>query len=421
MINPMNSSHYGNTMVPNLPGNGKYDFMESLMSGFGSLAGMVNPLLGLAFNGVGSWINSGITNSAQDRYMERYGGPQAQMSNMVQAGINPFTAAQGVAGVSGNSNVSTSPIEEGLAGMMNDFDNALTNPLRSAQVDADTGLKHAQAEGAYNRIKVDNAMLGPILQELDIDNSIKSMFRDRAAELYDLDIKTARQQWYNLQKEFDKLVSDIRKSNSDIELNSSEVGLNEANASKVRTDQMISAYNLACKNLGLDPNDPVALAFKHELDMNGLDVTDWTFDELMDAYEKFHYKVEHGSQEGKNTSDVNYDYGMYYEGKLVKTEKQIDETQSSIRSKMDRLSRNLRINGINPKVKYDKRGHVIVQFKKESISGLPSDSLTDPNVLHKWQDDFGKLVYDYNNLVDMKEKNRQRGVIKSGKIKVPFM
>ena len=405
------------------PGLSNMPMPMNAQSGFGRLIGGVGSMLGSSALGlIGglpgmalsmgvNWLSSKIgqnqAQKAQDQYMEKWGSPQAQMQNMQEAGINPFTAAQGISGAAGSSNYSASPVQEGAAGAMNSLDNAISNPLRQNELNTNIGRTQAQTEESYARTKYTNETLAPILDSINIDNWIKNNFASRSAEIYDLDVKTVKAQWDNLKATFNKIIAETYESYTRSSLNESGEALTKANTQKVGIEAAMQAFDLTMKQLGLDPNDPVCLAFKHSIEVNGGKVDDATFDELVDAHEKMTYGVE----KGKKQAESLYNYGMFYQGKLVKNEKDLTAGMNDAYGRINKIVRNLSFNGVEATVRYNDKGDITVTYKGDS---------KDYAVV-QWKKDIQKIVGEYNQMNGLLRENRQRGSVKSGTLRVPFM
>lgn len=125
--------------VPQSPGGGRFDAQEGLsqfISTIGQLSGMMGPLGSLIGTGL-NFMGMNMQNRAQARMYEQYQSPQARMQQMVAAGINPNTAAAGIAGSAAPSmQAATAPDSMSLGQAIgNSVNNALQAEMQAAEVE----------------------------------------------------------------------------------------------------------------------------------------------------------------------------------------------------------------------------------------------------------------------------------------------
>ena len=304
---------------------------EGITDGVAGAASMVNPILGAGVKVLGNLISSDIASMHQDKYMSKYGSPQAQMANMRAAGVSPFAAAGNLAGVAGNSNVSATPSNFDLGSFMNNMDNALTNPLRAENLESDTGQKIANAEYQHNRVYYDNTMLEPLVKQLGISNDIQSIYRDNYTELLNLNKKELKATIDNFKELWKTYRQQIIESESKVDLNTDEASLARANARKSNTEADIEAFELACKKLGIDIDTPVGQALYKQY---GLQEDGFTVEDIYDAHDRLQKAVKSGELDAINEKDpvtrsLN-DISEYYNKEIAKIDAQIQQLTRSM-------------------------------------------------------------------------------------------
>lgn len=268
-------------MVPNLPGNGRYDAYENMMSGlgtignaFGSVAGgIAGSLLNFGLGQLSADMNARREWHYQQMYMDKYGSPQAQMKNMTEAGINPFTAAQNLSGAAGQSGVSTgSPSVPDVAGDIAKMADSNVNPdvsdnlkantqnveATTDNVKANTKLTEEQTAGQVienlNKQAIFDATLREMEDAHEINEFQKIMLANDAAlssilftgkiSQFFANLAMDYQELLNAEAEHERILKDIDLKKSEIILNKALKGESESRTALNEVQKMIDEENL---------------------------------------------------------------------------------------------------------------------------------------------------------------------------------
>lgn len=102
-------------------------------SGLASLIPYAGPFVSAALNFAGTWYQ----NYKQEQFYNDYMSPQARMSQMVAAGINPNAAAQGISGSSAPS-ISAAPMSNAGTGVGEQLGNSVNTALTAGLIKSET-------------------------------------------------------------------------------------------------------------------------------------------------------------------------------------------------------------------------------------------------------------------------------------------
>lgn len=289
-------------------------------------AGVVNPVLGAAVNLGTQAISNAMTENAQDRYMQKWGSPQAQMRNMAAAGINPYLAAGNITGNSGNSQISTQPTAINPA----DLDNAVMNPQQAEALEAQIGKGKAEAENLAADTMQKEQMLSGLVEQLSLDNRIKRMYAGKYSQLLGFDLLKAEFETMSIQAQMDLWEMEEREKAANIELMGSEQG--KLAAEKIET--MLRANRLSfflqqLKKNGINLDSPEG-QYNYAKNVLG---NEQLANDILDAS----YQIEWASHLAQfNVNPVNhqlntqYDYVNYLKGLLEESDQTLRDIDKVI-------------------------------------------------------------------------------------------
>lgn len=252
----------GYNMVPNLPGNGKFDAMESggLLSTLGQVAGLAGPVGSLISGGL-NLIGMNMQNRQQEKFYEEYQSPEARMKQMVEAGINPNTAAAGIAGSATPSMQAAGYPDMTSIGdaLGNSVNNALSAEIMRADVEqrdaqtenikTDTKLKESQNVGQVIENQNRQDVIDKTLRQMDDKHVIDShtahmlandsalsdiLFTGKITQFW-MNIAMMGQDLLNAQAEHENILAEINRKYAEAGLDlqlASESGARERNVDK---------------------------------------------------------------------------------------------------------------------------------------------------------------------------------------------
>lgn len=290
----------GYGVVPNLPGNGRFDAQETanskMFSALGSLAGLIPGVGGILSTGM-NLIGMHIQNKEQERMYQQYQSPQARMQQMVAAGINPNTAAQGIAGSAAPSmQAANAPDMSGLGEQVgNSVNNALQAELMKSEIqknEADASLIDSRNTGQQIANVWANKEHAAALRKLVADGEIskanaKIIGADAEyaeANAYEKfqqtmmntqimvqELQNMQQEYVNMMAQYDVMLSQIgvnqaerAKIFSDIGVNNAMIGKINAETSNVMADTALAWQTMDMNRITNDINK-VTLAFKQDV------------------------------------------------------------------------------------------------------------------------------------------------------------
>lgn len=330
-------------------------------------AGAVNPVLGAAVNLGTQAISNAMTENAQDRYMQKWGSPQAQMRNMAAAGINPYLAAGNITGNSGNSQISTQPTAINPA----DLDNAVMNPQQAEALEAQIGKGKAEAENLAADTKQKEQMLSGLVEQLDLDNWIKRTYAGKYDQLLTMDLLKADFEVDTMAAQMDLWEQEIRESAKKIELMGSEQADLAADIAekKIRAQKMQFFLEQMQKN-GIDLNTPEGQYVYAKVILGD--------DERAEAIKDAHYKLSNANARG--TVDANpyiRDWNSLadYRDDLIGLKDELSSTRDGL-------------------IKYlDKHAYVLSNDKKDEITSKINELTKHLNDI---DDDIDNAVASWN-------------------------
>lgn len=177
--------NYG--MIANKGGNNFMETMSLINEGLGTaLGGPVGSLIGAGLNFIGGQLNADLQQRRQEELYKKFMSPQARMRDMVEAGINPAAAAQGISGA-GNASMPSAPAatssSPGLAETLGQSNNTyLSADVAKAQADLLNSERHlADSQNTEQVVKnryierQQMATLNSLLIHNDIDSNVANM------------------------------------------------------------------------------------------------------------------------------------------------------------------------------------------------------------------------------------------------------
>ena len=238
----------------------------SELIGLGSSAiGTLNPIagaaLGFGMNLIDKGISTGLQQESQMNLMNKQASlnsPQTMMRNMMEAGINPAAAAQGIAGAPGAGSVAggSAPMAQGSPNIIDTLANSTNTALDAEMIKAMTkdyeataSLKDSQNIGQQQENAWYNTKQYQWLRGALADNRIKestaSMLEQDAyyhgAEAFERfnqtmlktdqmiqDLANAQQDFVNKCAEYQLTMANIGLTHAQIQEVFSRIGLNEA-------------------------------------------------------------------------------------------------------------------------------------------------------------------------------------------------
>lgn len=237
--------------------------------------------------------------------------PSVKMQGLIDAGINPLTAAAGIAGSGGSSPLpaseqSTNPIGDvanavgSVAGAAQNIVGAVSGaaklPAELRNIDADTtqklagaGLSNAQTQGVLT------------------DNSYKDEDWKTRLNVQRQQFENMKQELTNLKATHREIMTHCEEMISQIELNGSAKEYNEALMSKVQeetrwmkelNDWRIS-HNLHIVDSGID-------GYIFDMALRGADISE--FDNFIDIYSEWRGRVQRAVSDSQYSSEAEYAY-----------------------------------------------------------------------------------------------------------------
>lgn len=234
--------------------------------------------------------------------------PSVKMQGMIDAGINPLTAAAGLAGSGGSSPLpaseqSSNPIGDvagsvgSVAGAAQNIVGAVTGlvklPAELRNIDSDTSQKLANAG-------LSNAQTQGVLT----DNSYKEEDWKSRLNVQRQQFENMKQELTNLKATHRQIMTHCDEMISQIELNGSAKEYNEALMLKVQeetrwmkelNDWRIS-HNLHITDSGID-------GYIFDMALNGADISQ--FDNFIDIYSDWRGRTQRAVSDAQNASDID--------------------------------------------------------------------------------------------------------------------
>lgn len=200
-------------------------------------------IIGTAISAAGSIGGMALQNSQQRKMYEDYMSPQARMSQMTQAGINPAAAAQGISGSAGANMTAAGP-SSALSGL-GDIVAAL--PQLTAEIDniksqtsknqAEEAFYESQTTGKDLENKFNFETFERRIKALDLDNQQKSYiidtlrpYAENADQWYKINFDNLDEQVNKTKKEISEIDEKIKNLSKEREVMDSQIGLNNASA-----------------------------------------------------------------------------------------------------------------------------------------------------------------------------------------------
>lgn len=234
------------------------------LSSIGAAASSFNPMSMLA-SGLGSLISGGMNLIQQNRqwkkqeeWYNKYQSPQAQMQQMVAAGINPNLAAGGIAGNGAGQSMSPATPSE-TAGVSGEIGQLIGNSFNSA-VDAANIQQMTAQSRAQTKVMEQEA------KGVELDNAIKEVELGKKPELLDSEIQEKRAHAKQMAEDVENLRQAVKESKERVEnlkkerdLIESEMGVNEYQKRLFAAEEALKKSETALNNMiknGVNPNDP---------------------------------------------------------------------------------------------------------------------------------------------------------------------
>lgn len=290
-----------------------------------------NPI-GLGMNilgGAASWLMNKIgvnqQNKQQEEFYNKYLSPSARMRQMVEAGINPNLAAQGIAGASSPGMVAASMSQgAGTAGQVGQMlGNSFNNALQAQNIAANTENVDTRTTGN----KIENKNMQRLIDSVIDENVSKKNLNDDQGQF----LKTQNYIEGRKANDLVKLAKELARkaeneanaSEKDKALKESEIGENKASASeKAANARVASAYAKQLENVGVTGLDAVILT---GLGPGATDEEKALANAALDAKKA----VENAITTGRNEAESNYDYDKWVNHLQVSSSKDlINEFQS---------------------------------------------------------------------------------------------
>lgn len=283
--------------------------MEENQFDYGTIGALLREKM-LSTNVFSDWLVP--ANKEMRQILEQYEmdvtEPSLKMQGMKKAGINPLTAAAGIAGSGGSSPVpqpaqSANPIGD-VAGAVGSVAGAAQNiagavsqlsklPIELKNIDADTASKLATAG-------LTNAQTQGVLT----DNSYKDEDWKSRLNVQRQQFENMKQELTNMKATHREIMTHCDEMISQIELNGSAKEYTEALMAKVQeetrwmkelNDWRIS-HNLHIVDSGID-------GYIFDMALSGADISE--FDNFIDIYSDWRGRTQRAISDAQNASDIN--------------------------------------------------------------------------------------------------------------------
>lgn len=308
----------------------------------------------LVSSGVNSIANTNLNKKNrewQEQMYTKYYSPNAQMSQMLSAGINPNLAAQGISGSPGISmpqaSNSNNPVNVDFAGAVDTYTKLKLAEAQEKNIKADTENTETDTENKriqnkylddYWKNNVDR--LKAEITKLGIDASVgeqilanlKQKF-EQNEELFPLQKDKLIEEANEIRKRIDKMDQDIKESEERIELMQSEEAKNYASA---RRENAAAAVDEFILENGYRPDSIEGQIIKGLVSDDPQEQEDAK--KLIDNYNEFveggAKAKESGEQEAKNELDPEQSYVNDLTENLNKSLEPIDRDIHELEKKL---------------------------------------------------------------------------------------
>lgn len=273
----------------------------NVLSGLGSLASLAGPVGGIIGAGM-NLIGASLENKRQEEFYNKYLTPQAQMQNMIKAGINPNAAAQGIAGNS-PQNINAAPTAN-LGQAAAEAVNAGSGVVQSV---AQSRLAEAQAQAAEMQAR-----------NIEMDTNLKEVEYGYKPDLMSAELDNRRnqnrlviQEIKQSGEEIKKIGEEVKKIREEKDSIVAERGLVEYEKSlkEAETRAETAAANL--QNTMAKLNNQSYEAQLNRAIKKGMESGDWSdFDSLTEHVD---YGREKAKERGKYDSNpIQKDFSDSY-------------------------------------------------------------------------------------------------------------
>lgn len=286
------------------------------MSAVGSLASVipyVGPFIGAAMNFAGA----AYQNRAQERFFDEYMSPEARMSQMRAAGINPAAAAQGISGAPAPQMTAAGP-SGAFTGLGEQIGNSVNTMLSADAIRSEIRNMDSRTTGQDIQNRFDNQTFDNRALYLKNQGLISTEQYKQASELSrqypemlsqsieqirsnirknDAQVKVFDQQIDNLKKEIGKMDEEIRKMKSDETLNyalAGEAGAREEleRAEKALTDKKSELAEVEKRKAELGADSNTELKYREVEKSQGKEAADKWLDTQYDLVKRINEGVQ---------------------------------------------------------------------------------------------------------------------------------
>lgn len=321
----------------------------------------------LVSSGINSATNANLNRKNrewQESMYNQYYSPGAQMQQMINAGINPNLAAQGVSGSPGISmpqaSNSNNPVNVDFAGAVETYTKMKLAEAEEKNINADTENKETDTEGKKIRNKyLDDywnqnvEKLKAEIVKLGVDAStgeqmlanLKQKF-EQSEELFPLEKDKLIEEANEIRKRIQKMDQDIEESQARVDLMESEKVKNYADARKSNAAAAVDEFIM---ENGYAPDDPQTQALRGLVSDDENDRKD--AEKFIDSYNGFVEGAAEAKAKGQAESTPEGREKIRLENERDQKIKDIDDQVADLKNKMHQAYYSHRKNELNSQIK----------------------------------------------------------------------
>ena len=300
----------------------------------------------LVSSGVNSAVNANLNKKNrewQEQMYTKYYSPDAQMSQMLSAGINPNLAAQGISGSPGISmpqaSNSNNPVNVDFAGAIDAYTSLKLAEAEKKNIDADTENKDADTEGKkiknkyldeYWQNNVDK--LKAEIDKLGVDTDVAQQMLDNLKQQFDQNEELFPLKKDKLQEEANEIRKNIQKMDKEMDVMDKQMDVMESeeakNYAQARKDNVSAAVDEFVLEHGYKPDDPQTQVLRGLVSDDPEEKK--AAEDFINVYNDFVSGFEESKRKGQEE-------GTPQGRERLRLEEERDQQISDIDDKMDRL------------------------------------------------------------------------------------